>query len=207
MATEKPKRKLQIRMLIVFVSFALILGLLGVRLFFLQVVQGPELQREAVEQQTRDNEVASKRGTIYDRNRKTLAQSSTVETVTANPNEIRKAKKDAAKIAAELGAVLDMDAAEIQKLLDKETNHVTIKRKIDVELATKVRELDLTGVYLQEDAKRYYPYGNFASHVIGFTGTDNQGLAGIEMVYDKELRGVPGRVISLKNAVPAGKAY
>ena len=140
MATEKPKRKLQIRMLIVFVSFALILGLLGVRLFFLQVVQGPELQREAVEQQTRDNEVASKRGTIYDRNRKTLAQSSTVETVTANPNEIRKAKKDAAKIAAELGAVLDMDAAEIQKLLDKETNHVTIKRKIDVELATKVRE-------------------------------------------------------------------
>lgn len=201
MANEKPKRKLQIRMLIVFVSFALILGLLGVRLVFLQVVDGPKLQREAVEQQTRDNEVASKRGTIYDRNRKALAQSSTVETVTANPNEIRKAKKDAAKIAAELSAVLDMDAADIQKLLDKETNHVTIKRKIDVELATKVRELNLTGVYLQEDAKRYYPYGSFASHVIGFTGTDNQGLAGIEMVYDKELRGVPGRVISLKNAL------
>ena len=201
MSMEKPKRKLQIRMLVVFVAFALVLGLLGVRLFFLQVVGGPELQREAVEQQTRDNEVASKRGTIYDRNRKVLAQSSTVETVTANPNEIRKSKKDALKIAAELSTVLEMDASDIQKLLDKETNHVTIKRKIDVEVATKVRELDLTGIYLQEDSKRYYPYGAFASHVIGFTGTDNQGLAGIEMVYDKELRGVPGRVISLKNAL------
>lgn len=201
MSTEQPKRKLQIRMLVVFVAFAAALALLGVRLFFLQVIDGSELKREAVEQQTRDNEVASKRGTIFDRNRKVLAQSSTVETVTANPNEIRKAKKDSTKIAAELSVVLEMEASEIQKLLEKETNHVTIKRKIDVEVATKVRELNLTGVYLQEDSKRYYPYGTFASHIIGFTGTDNQGLAGIEMVYDKELRGVPGRVIALKNAL------
>ncbi len=201
MAIEKPKRKLQIRILVIFVVFTAILGMLGIRLFFLQVVDGPKLQREAVEQQTRDNEVASKRGTIYDRNYKTLAQSSTAETVTANPNEIRQAKKDVSVIAAELGAVLEMDASEIQTLLEKDTNHVTIKRKIDVDLATKVRELDLTGIYLQEDSKRYYPYGTFASHVIGFTGTDNQGLAGIEMVYDEELSGVPGRVISLKNAL------
>ena len=79
---------------------------------------------------------------------------------------------------------------------DRETNHVTIKRKIDTELATKVRELDLTGVYLQEDAKRYYPYGNFASHILGFTGTDNQSIGGIELVYDKHIKCVPGRVIS-----------
>ena len=201
MTMEKPKRKLQIRMLVMFVVFALCLGALGVRLVFLQVIDGPKLQRQAIEQQTRDNIVTSKRGTIFDRNRKVLAQSSSVETVTANPNEIRKAKKDPMKIAAELSVVLDMDAAEIQKLLDKQTNHVTIKRKIDVEVATRVRELDLVGVYLQEDSKRYYPYGNFASHVIGFTGTDNTGLGGIEMVYDEELRGVPGRVIALKNAL------
>ncbi len=201
MASEKPKRKLQIRILMVFVSFAVILGALGVRLVFLQVIDGEELQREAMEQQTRDYEVASRRGTIYDRNRKVLAQSATVETVTANPNEIRKGKKDPAKIAAELSIVLEMEAADIQKLLEKETNHVTIKRKIDVEVAAKVRELNLAGIYLQEDSKRYYPYGNFASHVIGFTGTDNNGLAGIEMVYDEELKGVPGRVIALKNAL------
>ena len=207
MAIEKPKRKLRIKILSVFIAFATLLSLLGVRLVFLQIVDGQKLQKEAVEQQTRDNEVASKRGTIYDRNQKPLAQSSTVETVTANPNEIRKAKKDANAIAAQLAATLDMEAADIEKLLAKETNHVTIKRKIDTELATKVRELDLTGVYLQEDAKRYYPYGNFASHILGFTGTDNQGLGGIEMVYDKQLKGVPGRVISLKNALDTDMPY
>ena len=100
------------------------------RLVFLQIVDGQKLQKEAVEQQTRDNEVASKRGTIYDRNQKPLAQSSTVETVTANPNEIRKAKKDANSIAAQLAATLDMEAADIEKLLAKETNHVTIKRDV-----------------------------------------------------------------------------
>lgn len=201
MAMEKPKRKLQIRILVVFVVFAAILSLLGVRLVVLQVIDGPKLQREAVEQQTRDNIVASRRGTIYDRNGKVLAQSSTVETVTANPNEIRNSKKNADEIAARLSTVLEMDPADIKKQLDKNTNHVTIKRKIDVEVASKVRELELPGIYLQEDSKRYYPYGTFASHVIGFTGDDNQGLAGIEMVYDEELKGVPGRVIALKNAL------
>ncbi len=201
MSMEKPKRKLQIRILVVFVVFATLLSLLGIRIAYLQIIDGPKLQREAVEQQTRDNIVASRRGTIYDRNGKVLAQSSTVETVTANPNEIRNSKKDANKIAEQLGAVLEMDASDIKKLLDKNTNHVTIKRKIDVELANKVRELELYGIYLQEDSKRYYPYGTFASHVIGFTGDDNQGLAGIEMVYDEQLKGVPGRVIALKNAL------
>jgi len=114
MTMEKPKRKLQIRMLVMFVVFAFCLGALGVRLVFLQVIDGPKLQREAIEQQTRDNIVTSKRGTIFDRNRKVLAQSSSVETVTANPNEIRKAKKDAAKIAAELSVVL------LEKLLGEE---------------------------------------------------------------------------------------
>ncbi len=196
-----PKRKIRIRILYVFTAFAVLLFLLGVRLVFLQIIQGGELQKKAVEQQTRDSLVASQRGAIYDRNQKKLAQSSTAQTVTANPNEIQKAKKDIGETAAKLAAVLEMDASDITAMLEKKTNHVTIKRRIEDETATAVRELELTGVYLQEDAKRYYPYGNFASHILGFVGVDNQGLGGIEMVYDEQLKGVPGRVIALKNAL------
>ncbi|MBE7048208.1 MAG: PASTA domain-containing protein [Ruminococcaceae bacterium] len=196
-----PKRKLRIRILFAFIAFASLLCLLGVRLVFLQIFQGEDLQKRALEQQTRDSLVASHRGAIYDRNHKKLAQSSTAYTITANPNEIHKAKKDIDVTATKLAAVLEMDATDITELLKKETNHVTIKRRIEDDMATAVRELELTGVYLQEDAKRYYPYGNFASHILGFVGVDNQGLGGIEKVYDDQLKGVPGRVIALKNAL------
>ena len=188
-------------MLITFIAFAAILSLLGVRLVFLQVIQGNDLQQKAVEQQTRDSLVASHRGAIYDRNQKKLAQSSTAQTVTANPNEIQKAKKDILETAAKLASVLDMDVEEIKTLLEKKTNHVTIKRRIEDDMATAVRELELTGIYLQEDAKRYYPYGNFASHILGFVGDDNQGLGGIEALYEEQLKGAPGRIIALKNAL------
>lgn len=196
-----PKRKLRIRIFSTFLAFAVILTLLGVRLVFLQIFQSGELQKKAIEQQTRDSMVASHRGTIYDRNHKTMAQSSTAQTVTANPNEIQKAKKDIKDTAEKLASVLDMDADSIQTMLEKKTNHVTIKRRVEDDMANAVRELDLTGVYLQEDAKRYYPYGNFASHVLGFVGNDNQGLGGIEALYENQLKGVPGRVIALKNAL------
>ncbi len=182
-------------------AFAAILTLLGVRLVFLQVIDGSELEQKAVEQQTRDSLVASHRGAIYDRNKKKLAQSSTAQTVTANPNEIRKAKKDPLEIAAKLAPILEMDVNDLATMLGKETNHVTVKRRVEDDIAASVRELELTGVYLQEDAKRYYPYGNFASHILGFVGFDNQGLGGIEMVYENELKGKPGRIIALKNAL------
>jgi len=196
-----PKRKLRIRILFVFIAFAAILSLLGVRLVFLQLISGAELQQKALEQQTRDSLVASHRGAILDRNQKKLAQSSTAQTVTANPNEIQKAKKDVTETAAKLAPVLDMSVEDIVKQLSKETNHVTLKRRVEDDIANAVRELDLTGIYLQEDAKRYYPYGNFASHILGFVGNDNQGLGGIEAEYEEELKGAPGRVIALKNAL------
>ncbi|MBE7021648.1 MAG: PASTA domain-containing protein [Ruminococcaceae bacterium] len=196
-----PKRKIRIRILLSFVAFAAILFLLGVRLVFLQLIQGGELQQKAVEQQTRDNLVASQRGAILDRNHKKLAQSSTAQTVTANPNEMQKAKKDLQETAEKLAAVLDMETDTIKAMLEKKTNHVTIKRRVEDDVATAVRELELTGVYLQEDAKRYYPYGNFASHILGFVGDDNQGLGGIEAEYEEQLKGAPGRVIALKNAL------
>ncbi len=201
MKQSVPKRKLQIKILYVFIAFAAILSLLGVRLVFLQLIDGSDLQKKAIEQQTRDNLVASHRGAIYDRNKKKLAQSSTAQTITANPNEIQKAKKDIVEIAAKLAPVLEMEVNDITALLEKKTNHVTIKRRVEDEMANQVRALELTGIYLQEDAKRYYPYGNFASHILGFVGFDNQGLGGIEMVYENELKGEPGRIVALKNAL------
>lgn len=203
---DMPKRKLRKRALMVLIVFTLLMLLLSSRLVYLQIIDGPNLQKEAIEQQTRDNQVASKRGTIYDRNMKALAQSATVETITANPNEIKNAAKNNDKVKVEeiaknLSDILELDYAETLEKLQKETSHVYIKRKVESDVATRIRELNMTGVYLEEDSKRYYPYGNFASHVIGFTGFDNQGLGGIEMVYEKNLKGVPGRVVSLKNAL------
>ncbi len=165
------------------------------------------MQQKAVEQQTRDSLVASHRGAIYDRNKKKLAQSSTAQTITANPNEIQKSKKDPLEIAAKLAPVLELDVNEVAEKLAKKTNHVTLKRRVEDDVANAVRALDLTGVYLQEDAKRYYPYGNFASHILGFVGDDNQGLGGIESLYDNTLTGNPGRVIALKNALDSDMPY
>lgn len=207
MNEKSPKRKLRIRIFVMCAIFAALLALLFFRLAYIQLIDGTKLQKLALEQQTRDSSVASKRGTIYDRNGKVLAQSSSVYTVTANPNEIRKTKKDAEEIADKLAEALSMDDEKIEELLSKEVNHVVIKRKIEEEESNKVRELELPCIILQEDAKRYYPYGNFASHVIGFTGDDNQGLGGIEMVYDEELRGVPGRVVALKNALDSDMPF
>lgn len=213
MSEQTPKRKTRIRILYILLAFTFCLVCLSVRLFWWQVVKGNELQKQALEQQTRDSAVASKRGTIYDRNGKVLAQSSGVYTITANPKEVRAAEKkqkdDEKKVdvAGELAEALSMDKAKIEELLNKEVNHVVIKRKAEDEESLKVRELDLTGVYLQEDSKRYYPYGNFAAHILGFTGDDNQGLGGVEMVYDDELKGVPGRVVALKNALDSDMPY
>ncbi len=207
MNEKSPKRKLRIRIFVMCAIFAALLALLFFRLAYIQLIDGTKLQKLALEQQTRDSSVASKRGTIYDRNGKVLAQSSSVYTVTANPNEIRKTKKDAEEIADKLAEALSMDDEKIEELLSKEVNHVVIKRKIEEEESSKVRALELPGILLQEDAKRYYPYGNFASHVIGFTGDDNQGLGGIEMVYDEELKGVPGRVVALKNALDSDMPF
>ncbi len=201
MSQTVPKRKLRVKILYAFLGFAAILLLLGARLVFLQLIEGPELQKKAIEQQTRDNLIASHRGAIYDRNKKKLAQSSTAQTITANPSEIKKAKHDPVVYAAKLSPVLEVETDELVELLSKETNHVTLKRRVEDDVANAVRALELTGIYLQEDAKRYYPYGNFASHILGFVGFDNQGLGGIEMVYEDELKGEPGRVIALKNAL------
>lgn len=195
-----------------FVIFALLLIALLVRCAWVQFVNGPDLQIRAIEQQTKDKTINSKRGIIYDRNGKILAQSASVEMVSVSPREIYDAE-NADFVADTLSEVLELDRETVYKKITRNSGYEIIKRRVEKETADKLRALmsftdeegktsnKLRGVYLSEDTKRYYPYGKLASHVIGFVGTDNQGLNGVELSFDKYLKGLPGRVVTAKNAM------
>ncbi len=201
MKKQSKKRATLVGWIFIALLFALI-----IRIGFIQIVQGNELQRQATEQQTRDSIINSKRGAITDRNGTQLAISASVETVSAAPVEVI-ANEDTIsvkEVALGLSEILDLDYEETYKKLTKNTYYEVIKRKIEKDTADKVRKFieknDVVGIRLDQDTKRFYPYGNFASHILGITGTDNQGLSGIEMMYDKYLKGSPGRVVSAKTA-------
>ncbi|MDR0406054.1 MAG: peptidoglycan glycosyltransferase, partial [Clostridiales bacterium] len=182
-----------------------ILILLMGRTGYLQIVRGDYLQKLAIEQQTRDRVINSKRGAILDRNGKQLAVSVSVETVTASPAEVMKNKKVSAEVVAEgLARILGLEYQAVYDKITKESVYEIIKRRIDMDEANSVREFigthKVAGINLDADTKRSYPFSSLASHVIGFTGLDNQGLEGIEMVFDKNLKGAPGRIVSATDA-------
>lgn len=187
-----------------------VLALLIVRVGYHQFVKGEEYSQMALEQQTRDRVITSKRGTIYDRNMKPLAVSASVDTVTANPGVV-KADGDAEESAKLLADILDEDFQDIYKKLTRNSSYEYIKRKIEAKQSEEIRKLladgKLKGISLDEDSKRYYPFSNFASHIIGFTGTDNNGLSGIEYMYDDYLKGTSGRIVSATNAIGRDMPY
>jgi len=177
---------------------------LGVRLFNLQILRHDELESAAVEQQTRDTTIAANRGTIYDRNGNVLAMSATVDNVFISPHEIAEKEQDIELIARGLSVILDVDYEEIiEKSKDTDSYYKTIKLKVEEDIANEVRafinENEIEGVYLETTTKRYYPYSTLACHVIGFVGTENTGLEGLEAGYDKYLAGTDGRVVRLRN--------
>ncbi len=180
-----------------FVCFLILLCLIG-RIGFIQFVQGSELSTLAYEQQTLDRKINPKRGTIYDASRKEiLAVSSTVETVTVNPGSI--AKEDKEKVAKKLSELFELDYETTLKKVSKRSSIETIVKKVDKEKTDQLRiwmeeNNIISGINIDEDTKRYYPYGKVASQVIGFCGSDNQGLDGIEAKYDNELKGKQGSI-------------
>ena len=149
-------------------------------------------------QQTLDRTINPKRGTIYDATGKNiLAISSTVETVTVNPGNIKKEDKE--KVAKKLAELFELDYDTVLKKVNKRSSIETIVKKVDKEKTDKLRTWMeenniLTGINIDEDTKRYYPNSNLASQVIGFCGSDNQGLDGIEAKYDNELKGEKGSI-------------
>ena len=182
----------------------LLLFALSVRLAFIQFVQGSELQSMAYMQQTLDRNINPKRGTIYDSTGKTiLAVSSTVETVSVTPTTIK--KEDREKIAKALSQIFELDYENVIKKISKRSSIETIVKKIDKEKADELRiwmqNNNITsGINIDEDTKRYYPLNNLASQVIGFCGSDNQGLDGIEALYDETLKGSKGKITKIRDA-------
>ena len=180
-----------------FIAFLVIICLL-VRLGFIQFVQGSELSSLAYQQQTLDRKINPKRGTILDSTgEKVLAISSTVETVSVNPGNINKEDKE--KVAKKLSDLFELDYEKTLKKASKRSSIETIAKKVEKEKTDELRvwmeqNNITTGINIDEDTKRYYPYGNFAAQIIGFCGSDNQGLDGIEAKYDQELKGKQGSI-------------
>jgi len=169
-------------------AFGALLGLIGVRLVWLQVVRAPEYTAKASNQRMRDIEVPARRGTIYDREGEPLAKSVAASTVYAAPNTI----EDKDGVATALASVLGGHAKDYAKKLDRDNGFVYIARKVDIDRAKELEALKLTGIGFLDDSRRVYPSGELACQVLGFVGVDGDGLAGIEKRYDTVLAGKPG---------------
>ena len=210
----KPGKMMVTRIVVVMIVLILSLSLVSAAsLVNIMIIKGEEYQNDASEQQLYDSLVTAPRGDIYDRNMQTLAQSSPAWTVYITPNGIRKLKEDEAeevrkKIAEGLSEILGMDYETIYEYTGKKSYYVIVKKKIEKDIADKVRQFILDNkdlgivkyIGLDETTKRYYPNGHLASVVLGFVGSDDQGLSGIESYYDNDLTGIAGRVVAAKNA-------
>ena len=193
MALKNKKRIIKI--LIVCGSLAFIL--FG-RLIYIQAIKSKHYEEKAYEQQTRQRSVAAKRGTIYDATgEKVLAQSVSVNIVTAVPNSVDKDKKD--EIATKIAEILEINKDDVLAKLSKNSSSETIATKVDENKATKllnyISDEQISGIRVDEDTKRIYPYSTLLANVLGFVGTDNVGLEGVEAYYNSDLAGVPGKIV------------
>ncbi len=206
-------RRITVAVVAILAAFAVIAG----RLAYLQLVNYEDMRSHALNQYSSTMILPASRGTITDRNGKILAMSETVETVFISPGGI-KAAEDRSDvnykelIAETLSDLLDVPSSDIYARMQKtQSQYEVIKRNVESETAEKVREFiienDLyTMVNMEESSRRYYPYGNLASHLIGFNGTDG-GLMGLESYYNEELSGIDGRIVKAKNGTGSDLTY
>ena len=208
----------RVRILVLAGFFILLFGLVAARLWFLQIDQYEHYTQKVLNQQLRDTTITANRGTIYDANMKVLASSATVWNIVVSPASLQekteeKTQKNIETMADVLCDVLgDLDREVLlEKLSNAKSAYYVVKRQVGKETADKLREelaeKELGGVTYEQSSKRYYPYGSFASNIIGFVGSDNQGLTGVELYYDDELSGTDGRVISAKDGWGEDMAY
>lgn len=191
------------RVLLVLSVMAVLLIALTVRVFYLQTVESTKYKKGAFDQYTTEISISPRRGTIYDRNMKPLAVSATVETVFISPYEIESDKEQ--MIIDYLSETLGVERAFVtERMSRKESKYQIIKKKVDTEITDEIRlfieENDIKGIHLEEDTKRFYPYGNLASNVIGFTNSDNKGIYGVESYYEEYLKGSSGKIVTAQNA-------
>ena len=196
--------KLKRRMLVVLIGVIIASIILISHIAYIQFVQGVELQKKANSQQSSERIVTASRGTIYDRTGEViLAKSSTVETVTVNPVNISVDNKE--KVAKILAEIFELDYDKVLKRVSKNSSIETIVKRVEKEKTDELRkwmqENDIySGINIDEDTKRYYPQASLASHIIGFCGSDNQGLDGIEAKYNDILTGENGSISKMIDA-------
>jgi cell division protein FtsI (penicillin-binding protein 3) len=167
------------------------MGAISYRLVALQVVRYGEFTQRAARQQSRSVEVSAKRGVIYDRNGHELAMTINVDSVYAVPSEI----PDQAMAANLMAKILNIDPQEMLAKIQSSRNFVWIARKVDNDISARIKGLSLKGVYFEKESKRYYPKNELASAVLGFVGTDDEGLGGIERSFDERMRGRAGKML------------
>lgn len=160
------------------------------RLAWIQFVQGEHLQEKALEVRMRDVPVEAKRGTIYDRSGNELVTSISADSVYAIPYQVREPRR----AADQLAPVLEMDAERLHRILTRKSSYEWVKRKVKPEVSAKIKQLNLPGIHLVEESRRFYRHETLAPHLLGFIGVDNQGLMGVEKSFDDVLRGKPGRI-------------
>jgi len=191
---------------LILVGFGVLIG----RLYRLQITDGAKYQTLALKQQLRPTEITAQRGVIYDRNRKMLAASARVWTVTISPAEMQEGQLE--PIADFLSDLLGVDREKIVERGQKKNSYYEIiKQKIEQDTADQITQFCLENkigcINLIEDSRRYYPYGSLASTLLGFCGAENKGAYGLESYYEKTLAGTAGMIVSIKNAKSGDMPY
>jgi cell division protein FtsI (penicillin-binding protein 3) len=206
---QAPRQKLtapirRVRFVYVALFFCFWTLAIAFRLCWLQVVRHGEFVERAAKQQQRTFEVAPRRGVLYDRNLRELAMTVLVDSVYAVPSEVGDNKASDAALLAQVVHTDPLDhfttEQQIDARMNASRNFAWVARKLDPETSNRVRELNLKGIYIQKEFKRFYPNGDLAAHVLGYVGTDDDGLGGLERQFDDELHGAPGHVLTAVDA-------
>lgn len=184
------------KILVVFLLCFLVLSFLIGRLVCLMLSQSEYYSRKAEQLHERERDIKAARGKIIDAKGKILAANKTVCTISVIHSQIKEPEKIIGMLEKELG----LSREEVEKRVEKVSAIERVKTNVEKEVGDRIREYDLAGVKVDEDFKRYYPYDSLASKVLGFTGSDNQGIIGLEVKYEDVLRGTPGKILTLTDA-------
>lgn len=197
--TNRRERWFRARVAILGLGLMAMAALVTVRAFHLQVSTGDRLREMAEDQHLRKLRVSPRRGAIYDRHGAELAVSADVESVYANPKRLKAMEQNPKLVARRLAKILDVDAARLEQRLSSDRYFVWMERRVTPYEAARVRKLDIPGVELTTESRRYYPNRHLAAHLVGFADIDGRGIEGIELAYEEKLRGADRRVEAIRD--------
>ncbi|MDH3652670.1 MAG: transpeptidase family protein [Myxococcales bacterium] len=196
---NRHQRWFRARIALLGVCVAVVAVLVLVRAFHLQIASGDRLREMAEGQHLRELRVSPRRGAIYDRHGAELAVSADVDSVYANPRRLKAMKQDPRTVARRISKILDLDPELLVKRLSADRYFVWIERRVTPNEATQIRALDIPGLELTTEARRYYPNRHLAAHLLGFADIDGRGIEGVELAYEDRLRGSDRRVEAIRD--------